>query len=157
MEKDFDTWNFEKKKLDESEVSSQIYFREGDIWWCSLGINIGTESNGKGKEFRRPILVIKKLSADMCIALPLTSKKKKGSWFTEISFQGEKRCVLLYQIRMINKKRFQRKMGELDEKELAEVKEKLESLLELSCNHHPAEAGIDGNNPKSTNTIANDN
>lgn len=39
--------------------------------------------------------------------------------------------ILLYQIRVLNKKRLQRKIGELDEKDFLRVKQKLEKLLEF--------------------------
>ncbi len=60
MEKNFDSWNTKKKEIDTSVSNEKIYFREGDIWWCTIGINVGAESNGKGFEFRRPVLVYKK-------------------------------------------------------------------------------------------------
>lgn len=144
MHKDFDVWNIQKKSLEESIETEPLYFHEGDIWWCSLGINIGSEASGKGMKFRRPILVLKKLSSDTCIALPLSSQLKTGSWFEEISFNGELRSVLLYQIRHIHKKRFQRKMGELDEKDMMCVRKKLEQLLKLSPESSPGTTGIDG-------------
>ena len=75
--KKYDSWNGQKKDLAESEDYTKIYFREGDIWWCSLGINIGSEVYGKGAYFRRPILIVKKLSSDLCIAVPITSQKKE--------------------------------------------------------------------------------
>ncbi|MEK7658251.1 MAG: type II toxin-antitoxin system PemK/MazF family toxin [Patescibacteria group bacterium] len=128
----FNSWNIKKQEIHFSDRTEDIYFKEGQIWWCSVGQNVGSESFGKGEYFMRPILIIKKLSSDLCIALPLTSKKKTGTWFEEITFAGEKICVLLYQIRTFNKKRFQRKMGELDQKYFMRVKEKLEALLELS-------------------------
>lgn len=148
MQKDFDKWNEKKKNVDLSTDSDKIYFKEGQIWWCSFGLNIGSESYGKGENFRRPILVVKKLSSDLCIALPLTSKEKNGSWFLDITLQGEKRWVMLYQIKMLDKKRFYLKIGELDNKDFNRVKEKLESLLELS-NRHSDESEIEGINPKS--------
>jgi mRNA-degrading endonuclease toxin of MazEF toxin-antitoxin module len=128
----FNSWNVKKQEVEFSNRTENIYFKEGEIWWCSVGQNVGSESFGKGENFMRPILIIKKLSSDLCIALPLTSKEKIGTWFTDITFDGQKICVLLYQIRAFNKKRFQRKMGELDQKDFLRVKEKLEKLLELS-------------------------
>jgi mRNA interferase MazF len=128
----YDEWNEKKKSIAIGEKTSKIYFREGDIWWCSIGLNVASESYGKGEEFRRPILIIKKLSHDTCIAIPLTSKEKVGSWFAEITIGGERKWAMLYQIKMIHKKRFQRKIAELDEKDVALVKEKLKTLLELS-------------------------
>ncbi len=146
--KDFDKWNEKKKNIDLDTNVKDIYFKEGQIWWCSFGLNIGGESYGKGENFRRPVLIIKKLSADLCIALPLTSKKKEGSWFLDITFQDEKRWVMLYQIKMLDKKRFYLKIGELDNLDLSRVKEKLEKLLKLS-NRHSGNPEIEGINPKS--------
>lgn len=127
----YNNWNIKKQEIQFSYIE-ETYFKEGDIWWCSLGQNIGSESYGKGKDYRRPILVIRKLSEDLCIALPLTSKKKIGTWFADILLNDESRCVMLYQIRTLNRKRFQRKMGEVSVEDFIKVKEKLESLLELS-------------------------
>lgn len=130
MDQEYDNWNKVKKELANKE--DKFFFKEGDIWWVSLGKNLGTESYGKGEVFRRPVLIIKKLNANSCIVLPLTSKNKTGTWFTDITFQGESKTVLLYQIRMINIKRFQRRLGVLDEGDYKKVKEKLKVLLELS-------------------------
>jgi len=92
----FNKWNIKKQEIHFSDVTGKIYFKEGQIWWCSVGQNVGSESLGKGEYFTRPILIIKKLSSDLCIALPLTSKKKTGTWFEEITFGGETICALLY-------------------------------------------------------------
>lgn len=149
LRQSYDRWNAKKQELQTGHGFERLYFREGDIWWCSLGLNIGSESYGKGDAFRRPVLVIKKLSSDLCVVLPLTSRRKIGSWFAPIMVLGEERWAMLYQIRTIHKKRFQHKMACLSGKELAQVKEKLETLLKLSLNHHPASAGIEGIAPKS--------
>ena len=138
----YNDWNIKKQNINFS-YNENIYFKEGDIWWCSIGLNIGSESYGKGKDFRRPILIIRKLSDDLCIALPLTSKIKIGSWFVDILLNNENRSVMLYQIRTLNRKRFQRKMGEVNIKDFVKVKEKLEKLLEFSINHHPTNVEIE--------------
>jgi mRNA interferase MazF len=134
----YDDWNEKKQELQVSGDTKILYFNEGDIWWCSLGINLGDETFGKGEDFRRPILIIKKLSNDLCIALPITSQSKKGTWFVDIVLQGEANWVMLHQIRMLHKKRFQIKMAELTREEFSRVKEKLEQLLKLSSDNHPA-------------------
>ena len=128
----FDDWNIKKQEIHFSERTKEIYFKEGQIWWCSVGQNIGSESLGKGEYFMRPILIVKKLSSNLCVALPLTSREKNGTWFIDITIGGEKRWVMLYQIRTFNKKRFSIKIGELDEKDFKRVKEKLKTLLEFS-------------------------
>lgn len=70
--------------------------------------------------------------------MPLTSREKVGTWFQEITLHGEKKWAMLHQIRMIHSNRFQRRMAVLDEGDFKRVKQKLEALLELSDNHHPA-------------------
>ena len=129
MKKDFDQWNNKKKQIE--GLNKQFLFKTGDIWWCSVGLNVGTESCGKGKEYRRPVLVFKKLSGTDFLGIPLTTQKKIGTWFIDITIHGEKRYALLSQIRMFNTKRFQRRLAVLDDKDFSRVQEKLKALLEL--------------------------
>jgi len=138
----YDSWNNKKKNL--STKKRKILFKESEIWWCSLGMNLGTESFGKGESFQRPVLVIKKLDKESCIGIPLTTRQKTGTWFSEILVFGEKRWAMLYQIRMISTIRFQRRMGFLKKKDLAKVKEKLGALLELFKESSSAKGGIGG-------------
>jgi mRNA interferase MazF len=125
----FDNWNEEKKKIHNKK--SEIYFKQWDIWRISLWINIKSESNWKWENFRRPVLILKKLSSDSCIVVPLSSKIKIWSWFYQYNLHWIKETALLYQIRMIHKNRFQRKIWELDEKDFSEIKKRLKNLLNL--------------------------
>jgi len=45
--KDFDTWNEKKKLINSQSIDSDFFVLEGEIWWTSIGINIGHEINGK--------------------------------------------------------------------------------------------------------------
>jgi mRNA interferase MazF len=153
MEERFNEWNIKKQKLNNNDKFKSIYFKQGDIWWSSIGQNIGSESYGKGQDFRRPVLILKKLSSELFIGVPLSSKEKNGTWFVPITFQGENRIALIYQIRTLHSKRLTLKMGQLDDTDFNLVKEKLEDLLELS-NRHPNKSGIDGIYPKSTLIIS---
>ena len=42
MLKNFDEWNGQKKKVHNRD--EQIIFHEREIWWCSLGVNVGVET-----------------------------------------------------------------------------------------------------------------
>ena len=67
----FNEWNEEKKFLhDIVPKKKSIHPRE--IWYVKLGQNIGNEENGK-KEFRRPVLVVKRIG-NMYFCMPLTTK-----------------------------------------------------------------------------------
>ncbi len=111
---------------------AQIYFREGDIWWHSPSHGPRSRPGSKDGGFKRPVLVIKKLSSELCITLPLSAQKKEGSWFAEISCHDEPQWVLLYQIQTVHKSELREFLGRLEAKDLAKVKEKLGALLELS-------------------------
>lgn len=128
----YNQWNTKKQALHNSDRTEVIYFKEGDIWWVSLGYNIGSESYGKGEDFKRPVLIVKKLSTDLCIVVPITTKPKSGSWFVEISVHKEARWCMLQHTRSLHKKRFWTKLCELDSLEVKKVKEKLKLLLESS-------------------------
>jgi hypothetical protein len=62
MKKDFDGWIKKKKSLHESSKEKAAYFYEREIWWCSIGINIGFEQDGKNEHFERPVLVLRKFN-----------------------------------------------------------------------------------------------
>ena len=74
MLKDFDKWNTQKKELDIRK--EEFFFKDGEIWWCSVGVNIGSESCGKGETFRRPVLVLRKLSSTAFIGIPFLRSQK---------------------------------------------------------------------------------
>lgn len=129
MQKDFDKWNNIKKRLENNII--KFFFKEGEIWWMSVGINIANESCGKGEIFRRPVLVLRKLSGSSFVGLPLSSKEKNGSWFIDVLINNQKRYVLLYQIRMFSTNRFESRLATLDDNDFKKVKEKLGQLLKL--------------------------
>lgn len=49
MEKEFDAWSLIKKQIHSMEGRAFAHPRE--IWWCSLGINVGAEIDGKHENF----------------------------------------------------------------------------------------------------------
>ena len=126
--KDFDKWNELKKKLHIRE--EKVLFHEREIWWCSLGVNIGFEENGKNEMFERPVLVLRKFNKYILWALPLTRSKKEGGFYYRIT-QGEEddSVVILSQIRLISSKRLLRKMRMMEQTEFEEIKSKVKKFL----------------------------
>lgn len=115
-----------------NNIESNIYFKEWDIWWISIWLNIKSESFWKWEHFRRPILVLKKLSSNSCIAIPLSTKIKKWTWFCSYNLHWVEYTALLYQIRMLDKNRFRKKVWQIDEKDFQEIKNRLKELMNLS-------------------------
>ncbi len=90
--KDFDSWNELAKKLDTlnsplfNKKLKKYFFHPREIWFCSIGTNIGVEICGKNQEFERPVLILRK-SGRQFICLPLTSKKPKNpDFYFDISY-----------------------------------------------------------------------
>src|SRR3989344_8604208 len=103
--KDFDGWNEKKKKIHHEGVSP--FFHEREVWWCSLGVNVGFEQDGAGAEYRRPILILKGLSRETCLAIPLTTSTHPHRLRPSVGLvEGQEARALLYQMRVIDTKRF---------------------------------------------------
>jgi mRNA-degrading endonuclease toxin of MazEF toxin-antitoxin module len=124
MEKDFDEWNRLKKKIN---VRNPIYVSERDIWFCSVGLNIGSEQSGKHELFERPVLVIKKVTSNTFIGVPLTSNKKKGSWYVEI--ESTNSSAIISQIKLFDTRRLARKIKVISIEEFEIIKNKLKNYI----------------------------
>ena len=101
---------------------SKVVFKQGDIWWCSLGINLGEEIYGKGLKFTRPILVFRKFTGNSFLGLPLTTQEKHGSWYVEITMHGKKNWAMLNQARVLDKKRLTNRIGTLDDNDYNKIR-----------------------------------
>lgn len=102
---------------------SKVIFKQRDIWWCSLGINLGEEMFGKGEKFTRPVLVFRKFTSNSFLGLPITKQEKKGNWYVEITIHREKRFIMLNQARILDKRRLTNRIGVLDDKDFQKVKD----------------------------------
>ena len=121
MLKRFLEWIGLKEKLHTADNKPPL-FKEGEIWWCAIGENVGIEVNGKGKPFSRPVYIYKKLSAKGFFAIPLSTISKTGTWYVEITFQGKEVVANLAQCRVLSYLRMYEKMGTLDEADVIKIK-----------------------------------
>ena len=129
METEYDVWNDQKKKI--AQLVPDIVFKEGDVWWCSLGKNIGEEVYGKGQNFMRPVIVFRKLTSTACVILPLSTVIKEGSWYFTLAFNHGLSSVLMHQIRMVSSKRFESRMGTLSEIEFRALKNAVAKFYDI--------------------------
>ncbi len=119
--KDFDGWNYLKKKLDSN--TSPPFFREGQVWWCSLGINIGFEIFGKSSVYTRPVLILRKYGKQTFFGLPMTSKRKERAAYYPVEFQQMQSSIILDQGRTLDSRRLIKRIGEFPEDKLKEFQE----------------------------------
>ena len=120
--KEYDAWNEKKKGLETRITLPQ--FSERDIWWCSLGLNVGYEEDGKGDQFERPVCVLRKFSKEVFVGLPLTSAVKDSKYYFPHSLHETDGSIILSQGRLLSAKRLQRKLGRMSPHKFEELKSK---------------------------------
>lgn len=125
--KDFDSWNKNKKIIDEKNIIIGVHERE--IWWISLGLNVGIEIDGKHEEFKRPVLIIKKFNKDMVWILPITSKIKSPIFYAKFFINETSYFAALTQIKTVSTKRFIRKIAVISKDDFIRIKSKVVRFL----------------------------
>lgn len=125
--KDFDEWNKIKKNI--NNINTAPLFSEREIWWCGIGENIGFEQNGKGRDFLRPILIIRKFNKYIFYGLPITSKKKQNNFHSLIVSGKIEGSVILSQMRLIDAKRLSHRVSKIDSHDFVEIIKKLKDLI----------------------------
>lgn len=127
MEKNFQKWHNKKKEIHENIETP--YFYEREIWWCSLGVNIGFEQDGKNENFERPIVILRKFNKHVLWSVPLTSRQKFGKYYFPFKFGEESSVAILSQLRLISSKRLLRKIGMMPEEDFEKIKNSIKSFL----------------------------
>lgn len=118
--KRFLEWIGLKKKL-HNKISKAPYVNEGEIWWVSMGENVGFEISGKSHLFSRPVIVFRKLTHNFYLVVPVTSQVRSGSWYVPFK-QGRKvNVACLHQVRTVDYRRFFSKLGELDDEDYRKI------------------------------------
>ena len=124
--KHFKEWIGLKEKIHFSNSAPKI--NEGDIWWCGCGENVGIEINGKSSRFSRPVLIMKKLSRQGFMGIPITSQEKTGSWYAEFTFLGKSQYAAVCQARVMSASRLYSKIGQIPKTDLDIVKDAFHKL-----------------------------
>jgi mRNA interferase MazF len=126
--KNFDDWNNVKKVL-EKDIENFLEVKERELWWCSLGINLGDEEDGKHDNFERPVLIIKKFNNRIIWVLPLSTQSGNLKYYFSVNYKNIKSYVILSQLRLISVKRLKRMLGKLSPKQFKEIKKKIITFL----------------------------
>ena len=125
--KDFDKWNEIKKK---TEVEQPRLYTVREIWWCRFGLNIGTEQNGKGEWYVRPCIILRGFGPDACLVIPLTTSPRIHALRIPIGkIEGEEAKANLSQIRVVDTKRLQNRIGFLSEQYFDVLKKATKALF----------------------------
>lgn len=128
--KNFFAWIGLKEKLHEKKHRPPLV-STGDIWWASIGENVGSEINGKSDKFSRPVIILKKLSHGFYFVVPTTSQECHGSWYVAFQHKGRSMTTCLHQCHSIDYRRLFSKIGTLDDRDRTRITSGLKSLYDL--------------------------
>ena len=132
MKKDFNMWHIQKSSIQENK--ERPFCREKEVWFVALGLNIGFEQDGQCKENLRPIVVIKKFNHEMIWAMPLTRSiksltEKTSEYYFDFSFLGTTSRAIISQIKPLDTKRLQYKVGSISDIDFMSIKQKIMRLI----------------------------
>lgn len=128
--KEFKKWIVRKKIIHE-QVSNPPHINERDVWWTSIGVNVGFEEDGKNENFVRPVLVVKKFNNEIFLGIPLSTKLKNNKYYIQISIRNKIVSAMISQLRVFSTKRIWNKLVELDKGDYIKVVEEIKNLFIL--------------------------
>ena len=127
MQRDFTEWTHLKQKIQARNIPPR--FSERELWWANIGENIGHKENGKGSQFSRPVLILRKFSTHLFWGIPLTTQLKDTPYYHKIIINGREQCLMTSQLTRWDAKRLTTRMGKLTTKEFKTVQSALVTLL----------------------------
>ncbi|CAG8465109.1 10482_t:CDS:1 [Gigaspora margarita] len=128
-----------KKKPESINNFSKIphAIRYGEVYRARLDDAEGYEQKGDKKTGMRPVVVVsnnrQNIKRKVVVVVPFTTKKldKIYPFQVRIYFRGQHGKAKCEQVRAITIEKFEKKLGELNEKEMNEIEEKLITVLNL--------------------------
>jgi len=105
------------------------------VWWCSVGVNVGVETDGKHDTFERPVLLVRVLNKEMLWTVPITSTMKDSPFYYPFLFKNEDRSVILTQLRVMSTKRLLRRVDVMSEEDFKKIIEALVCLVKAEPLH----------------------
>lgn len=130
MKKDFRKWNDKKSTID--QIEKRPFFHEREIWWCNLGMNVGFEQDGGGKDYLRPVIIYRKFNNEIFWAIPLTHTDKKTKYYFQLTKEADipTSTAILSQIRLVDARRLSHKLEvNISKEDFATLTKKFKALL----------------------------
>ena len=121
--KDFSEWHGVKTHIQE-DIYEERFPDYCEIWWAHLGLNVGFEQDGKGFKFKRPVLIIRRLTKELFLTLPLTTKNKQNYFYVPCPAEdGFFRMAILSQARVLDIHRLVERITKIERAELQKIKQ----------------------------------
>ncbi len=107
------TWMKEKAEIKFQKELPIFPITNNFIYWCNLGINIGSEQN----KIRPVIIVRTQVNSPICTVLPLTSVRLKDKKWYHVDLEERNSTAMIEQLKNISKLRIlkpQRNKGQIN-------------------------------------------
>ena len=133
--KDFAGWLPVKEKINDEENAPT--FKEREIWWCSAGVNVGVEIDGKNHLYERPVIIVRKFSKRLFWGVPTTTQLKDFPHYHPVFYASDKdmkskeRRAILSQMRPYDSLRLSRPIGRLGHQQFNEMVAELMKLFRV--------------------------
>ncbi len=124
----FDKWNKLKKEI--NCKSKNFYPKSREVWYISVWKNIWFESSWKWKDFKRPILVIKRIGS-MFLIVTMTTKWKENKFYYKLgnNYFNKDSYITLSQFKTVDTKRFMDKIWKINKDDFIVIKNKIKKLF----------------------------
>ena len=126
MQKDFANWHQVKTEL---EQSNRPMFEERQVWWISIGVNVGHEQDGKNEKFNRPVIILRKFNSSLFVGVPMSTQLKDSPFYIELNFNNRRQSALITHIRTFDAKRLGNRIGRLSKSDFTEVRTAVKNLF----------------------------
>ena len=128
----YDEWNNIKKRTQKKEFKLTVKPRE--IYWVKIGKNRGSEEHGKDKDFTRPVIIIRRLTYDLFLGVPLTTTIKNNDYFHSFSYINKTRgkidnSAMILQLKTFSIKRVMNKIGKINKDDFEIIVDKLKEIV----------------------------
>lgn len=98
---EYATWTKDKAEMKFQKSIPDFPITNNFIYWCNLGINIGSEQN----KIRPAIIVRTQTNSPICTILPLTSVRLNDKRWYHVDLEQRNSTAMIEQVRNISKLR----------------------------------------------------
>lgn len=128
MIKHFIDWILTKIIIDKTQ-RRDIIINEYQVFWCSLGENVGDEENGKGEIFRRPVLIFKKFNNNLFWGIPMSTKNKDNKYYVKILLKDVEQSAMISQLRVLDSKRLDEYIGYVSRADFIKIQNRITDII----------------------------
>jgi mRNA-degrading endonuclease toxin of MazEF toxin-antitoxin module len=128
--KNFEDWSKVKQRVNEADPKP--YVRAGEVRWAAVGVNVGSEIDGKGAgRYTRPVLVLDTVGSHLALVIPLSTKKPDRPGYFPITVKDRDVSLCALHMKSISQQRLYDRVGKISRHKLQIAKEQAKTFWRL--------------------------